>query len=264
MSGDASSAGAPAGPGSPYDAFAADYHWIVPDEQLSGERFLRLYAAVLEQLPEGAVVLDCACGPGFDVLALARAGFVVAASDASAGMVDTARQLLVSAGLDVPVARCRWDQLPHVLAARFDAVFCIGNSISHCQNDAAMAEALLGMRGVLRPGGLLVVEARDWERLRAERQRFEVREHVALRGDARGICLYVWTIPDSWDEPHRAEIVVLVERNGTLQHHSVALTFSPFRQEDLLGRMARAGLEVVGVRDSLPGRYVVTAHAPRP
>ena len=187
--------------GSPYDDFAADYHWIVPDEQISGERFLRVYAPVLEQLVPGASVLDCACGPGHDALTLARAGYAVMASDASAGMVSAARELLVSEGRpDVSVTCCRWEDLPSVLTEQFEAVFCVGNSISHCADGDAMAAALAGMRDVLQPRGVLVVEARDWQRPRAERQRFEVREPVTRRGGERGLCIYVWTIPDGWGQ----------------------------------------------------------------
>ena len=244
---------------SPYDDFAGDYHFIVPDEQVTGERFLRLYASVLDGLPAGANVLDCACGPGFDALALARAGYDVSASDGSRGMVQAAGSLLAGAGFDVPVQCCLWTELPAVWETRFDAVFCIGNSISHSEDSAAMVASLAAMRQILRPGGVLVVEARDWALLRAERQRFEVREHVALRAGARGVCVYVWTIPEGWDEPHRAEILVVVEQDGVLRHHAVDLTFSAFRREDLLDRLARAGLEVTGTAEGLAGRYVVTA-----
>ncbi len=246
--------------GSPYDDFAADYHWIVPDEQISGERFLRLYAPVLERLVPGASVLDCACGPGHDALTLARAGYAVKASDASAGMVSVARELLESAGRpDVSVNCCRWEDLPGVLTDQFEAVFCVGNSISHCAEGDAMVAALAGMHDVLQPGGVLVVEVRDWERLRAERQRFEVREHVARRGGERGLCIYVWTIPDGWDEPHRAEILVVVNDDRGLRHHSVDLSFGAFRREELLGRLAGAGLTVESVAAGLAGRYIVTA-----
>jgi hypothetical protein len=115
------------------------------------------------------------------------------------------------------------------------------------------------MHDVLQPGGVLVVETRDWERLRAERQRFEVREHVARRGGERGICIFVWTIPDGWEEPHRAEILVVVDDDRRLRHHSVDLSFGAFRREDLFARLADAGLTVENVVAGLAGRYIVTA-----
>jgi SAM-dependent methyltransferase len=246
--------------GSPYDDFAADYHWIVPDEQLSGERFLRLYRSVLDELAPGASVLDCACGPGYDALTLARAGYAVTASDASAAMVSAALELLESEGQpDITVRRCQWLDLADVFTERFEGVFCVGNSISHCADGAAMVAAFARMYDVLQPGGALVVEARDWARMRAERQRFEVREHVARRNGERGFCVYVWTIPDGWDEPHRAEILVVVEGDRGLRHHSVELSFGAFRREDLLDRLEVAGLTVESVTAGLAGRYVVTA-----
>ena len=117
--------------GSAYDDFAADYHWIFSDEHVSGEQFLRRYRDVLAALPARAEVLDCACGTGLEALTLARNGFRVTACDASEGMVAEARRLFADSGVEVPVEPCTWDRLPSSFPARFDAVFCTGNSISH-------------------------------------------------------------------------------------------------------------------------------------
>jgi SAM-dependent methyltransferase len=242
----------------PYDALAADYHWIFPDEHLSGKRFTEQYGGILARLAPASDVLDCACGIGVEALALARAGHRVTASDGSAGMVTQARAAVAASGLAVDVSRCAWEELPSRFGPRFDGVFCLGNSIAHSPDGKAMARSLAGMATLLRPGGLLVVESRDWEGLRLARERIELRGPSSVREAARGFCLYVWTIPERWEEPHVAEIVVVVEHEGEVRHRRVELRFAPYRREELVRWLGEAGLGTIEVTETRVGRYVVT------
>ena len=57
---------------------------------------------------------------------------------------------------------CAWEDLPP--GPRFDAVFCVGNSIGHARDRRA---ALQRARGHAQPGGALVLTSRNWERERA-------------------------------------------------------------------------------------------------
>ncbi len=250
-------------PTSPYDAFAEDYNWLFSDEHLSGERFLQLYRPVLDDLPAGGEILDCACGVGTEAIALARAGYKVTASDGSEGMVARARHNVAAAGLDIPLSHCRWDELPGRFEPRFDLAFCIGNSIAHSPGREAMLASLAAMSSVLVQGGRLVVESRDWERMREERQRFEVRENAPVRDGVRGFCVYVWTIPDRWEEDHVADVLVVLERDGAVSHHSTELRFMAYPRSELLASLAISGFEAMEVSEAGRGRYFVTARKAR-
>jgi SAM-dependent methyltransferase len=245
--------------GSAYDAFAPDYHWIFSEEHLSGHRFLHRYRDVLAALPPRAEVLDCACGTGLEALALARKGFRVTASDASVGMVEQARQLFADSNVDVRVERCAWDALASMFGTRFDAVLCTGNSIAHCSGETTMLAALSAMRSVLRAGGVLVVESRDWEQMFAERPRLEVRDQVAVRDGMRGLPLYVWTIPANWGEPFRAEVVLLLDDGDKVTHRAIEIGFTPFRKAELARRLEQNGFGTLKIVDDRPGWYFVTA-----
>jgi len=245
---------------SSYDNFAADYHWVFSDQHLSGEQFLHRYREVLASLPPRAEVLDCACGTGLEAMALVRSGFRVTACDASEGMVDRARQLFAEAGIVVPVEQCTWDNLASVLPAGYDAIFCTGNSIAHCGEEAAMVAAFGGMHAVLGSGGVLVVESRDWEQVYAERRRLEVRDHVVVRDGVRGLCLYVWTIPEIWGEPCTAEIVLLLDDGEALTNRLVELRFTPYRRAELTERLEQSGFGNLKVVEDRLGWYFVTAH----
>lgn len=104
-------------------------------------------------------MLDCACGTGLVARALLDAGYDVRACDASPAMVARAR----ARGVEAEVRR--WEDLP---AGAFDAVLCVGSSLAHARDRRA---ALSRMAGALRPGGLLLVTSRDWERERSRTER---------------------------------------------------------------------------------------------
>ena len=53
---------------SSYNSIARDYHWLVPDELLSGDSFVERHQDLLGSLPRHALILDCACGIGLDAM----------------------------------------------------------------------------------------------------------------------------------------------------------------------------------------------------
>jgi glycine/sarcosine N-methyltransferase len=226
-----------------YAALAEDYHWLVPDGRVEAEAVLDRHRHRLAAVADPRI-LDCACGVGADAVALVRRGHPVWGSDGSEAMVAEARKRCAEAGVDLPLAVCRWQDLPRCFAERFDLVLCLGNSVSHLGAEN-MVEAFGGMAGVLDDDGLLVVNARNWEKLRREQPRLTFPERVLQRGDRRCLPLYVWTYGAGWHTPHRVEIVFLVESDGRLEAHRHELTFWPFRVGDLRDRLAAAGLRVV-------------------
>ena len=112
-----------------YDTLAEVYDWLVPEALLEPEGSAAAFETVLAELPSGARVLDCACGTGTLAVGLALRGFDVSASDASAG---DGRAHAGARGGARRAARgdVRWEDLD---GGPFDAVFCVGNSITHAQ-----------------------------------------------------------------------------------------------------------------------------------
>jgi 2-polyprenyl-3-methyl-5-hydroxy-6-metoxy-1,4-benzoquinol methylase len=83
---------------SDYDSIARDYHWLVPDELLSGDSFVERHRDLLGSLPRHALILDCACGIGLDAIVLARRGYRVCSSDASSALVTEHASALMQLG----------------------------------------------------------------------------------------------------------------------------------------------------------------------
>ena len=243
---------------SQYDSFAEDYHWLYSDRVLSGEPFYEKYRESLSSLHPGASTLDCACGIGVFALASARHGHNVQGSDASHAMVAKAQERAQKEGIDIVLKACAWDTLPREFSSRFDVVFCCGNSIGHCEDETQMIASLRGMYEVLAPGGLLVLDSRNWEKLRSERPRFHLLG-VRHRDGRRCIPMYVWNFPGRWRDPHVIEVVLIFEEGHLVSHHCYPITYHPFHVEELLDRMESAGfVDVATDYDSSRDSYLVT------
>lgn len=152
-----------------YDGLAVDY-----------DRFVNWPARLSHELPflqglfrERGVqrVLDSACGTGRHAIALAQRGYQVAGADLSAPMVEAARKNAAAAGVKAPFVVAGLGRLAP-LGETYDAVLCLGNSLPHLLSARAVADALADFAAVLRPGGVLVVQNRNLDRVWATRERF--------------------------------------------------------------------------------------------
>jgi len=108
-------------------------------------------------------VLDASTGSGFHAVQLRRAGFDVMACDGSPTMVRRAKANFISRGLtDIPIICCDWRNFPLSLEGTFDAVLCLGSSLCHLFNKRDRIDVLKRFRRLLRPGGVLVIDQRNF------------------------------------------------------------------------------------------------------
>jgi SAM-dependent methyltransferase len=250
-------------PAEPYDTLAAVYDWLVPETLLTPEGSVRAFAPVLEALAPGARVLDCAAGTGTLAVGLAQRGFDVVATDASRAMVERTRALAARHGVELSARRCAWEDLGAEGLEPFDAVLCVGNSLTHAPGRDARRRALRAMAAVLRPGGLLVVSSRNWERVRAAGSGLQVDERLTERDGRRGLVIHNWSLADGWDEPHHLDVAVALIERDAVTTHAERLAFWPFRREALDEDLRAAGLEPASsTYADDPDRYLVTARRP--
>ncbi len=229
-----------------YDALAEVYDWLVPDELLTPKGSVAAFASeTVDDLEPGARVLDCACGTGQLAVGLALRGFDVVATDASTRMTDATRELARKHGAELQALALAWEDLAEQgWEDGFDAVLCIGNSITHAEGRDARRAALAAMAGVLRPGGTLVVTSRNWELVRGRGSGLHVADKLVERARGRGLVIYHWTIPEDAEAPHWFDVAVaLIGDDGTATTHGERLRFWPFTREELEEDLRAAALE---------------------
>lgn len=153
-----------------YDEFSADYDRFV---DWAGRLAAELPFIERELRAIGARrVLDAACGTGMHAIELTRRGYEAVGADASGGMIERARANAAAAGADVRFEVAGFGDLFRRVGGGFDAVLCLGNSLPHILTPEGLHAALSDFAACLRPGGLLLVQNRNFDRVLARRERW--------------------------------------------------------------------------------------------
>ena len=226
-----------------YDVLGDDYDLMVSwEERLEREkRFFRgLFAAHGVRR-----VLDCACGTGMHAVAFARWGLVSAAADLSPVMVEHARGNARAAEVSVDLRVAGFGEMAASFEGTFDAVTCLGNSLPHLPDDASLRACLADFHAVTRPGGVLVIQNRNYDRVLRDRQRFMP---VAARSDPDGETLFI-RITDfparQSDESIDFTLVTLRKKGGAWSQSAHSTPLRALRRATLEGTLAAAGFSSI-------------------
>jgi glycine/sarcosine N-methyltransferase len=216
-------------------------------------------------------VLDVACGTGMHAVALAQRGYAVAGADLSAGMVERARSNAATAEVEVrfevagfgalartfgcvprpgdpglgdcPSAASSGRYGPTRTGPSFDAVLCLGNSLPHLLTPTELAAALDDFAACLRPGGLLLIQNRNFDRVLARGERW-MDPQVHREGEKEWLFLRFYDFgPDGTLTFNLVTLRREGEGEGTGDwHQRVATTrLRPLRQVELTAALAASG-----------------------
>jgi SAM-dependent methyltransferase len=203
-----------------YDELAPEYHLIYDDWNATVKQQGRaLDRLIRSRLVNARSVLDCSCGIGTQALGLASLGYRVHGTDASERSVDRARQEAVRLGLNISLAVSDFRDLGQVRGT-FDVVISCDNALPHLLTDDDIAQAFRAMWTKLRPGGLMLITVRDYDKALVERPATAIpRIHP---GPPRKVVVRL----HDWDAPDRPMYTVhfLILTEGTIgwsvSHHS--------------------------------------------
>jgi glycine/sarcosine N-methyltransferase len=152
-----------------YDEFSENYDVMVS----WGERLKReepFFRWVFDEVGARRV-LDVGTATGGHAVHFARMGLEVVAVDPSAEMVRIAGEQ-ASGQSGVRFLQAGFGQLQERVGGEFDVVTCLGNTLPHAVTREELDRALADMAAVLRPGGILVVQQLNYDRILAEQRRF--------------------------------------------------------------------------------------------
>ncbi len=130
---------------------------IVEAEGLT-ETHLSFLDRALEELPEGARILDLGCGVGRLAIPLAARGYRVTCYDVSPPLLEEARRRARDEGVQLEVVEGDMLWVGTALKGRkYDAVIAMWNTIPIMDYDQAES-VLMQLRGLLRKGGKLLMD----------------------------------------------------------------------------------------------------------
>ena len=238
-----------------YNAFAKDYdHFVNWNSRLAVELpFIENHLETLRDPSESKIkVLDAACGTGMHAISLVRHGYCLSAADLSAPMIKKARLNASAAGTGINFAVAGFGKLTKTFGkGQFDAVLCLGNSLPHLLTPADLHEALADFAGCLRPGGMLLIQNRNFDLVLAGLDRW-------MEPQAFSDATTEWLFYRFYDfEPDgliRFNIVTLKRSLGEEWNSSVESTrLFPQMHKDLEKKLAEAGFSSIKTFGSMAG-----------
>ncbi len=118
-------------------------------------------------------LLDAATGTGMHAIALVQSGYQAVGVDISKGMVEQARLNAKEAGVEVRFEIAGFGELAKTFgAASFDAILCLGNSLPHLLTRSSLDNALVDFGTCLKPGGMLIIQNRNFDAVVANHARW--------------------------------------------------------------------------------------------
>jgi glycine/sarcosine N-methyltransferase len=191
-----------------YDDLAGDYDRLIRwQSRLRTER--PWFEALWKRFGVRSV-LDASCGTGHHMVLFTEQGLEVTGADASIEMVEAARRNLGEAGIgtDGRVVHSTWADLATKVPRQFDAVLCIGNSLPYVLDPDEFHASLRGIWSRVAPGGVAMVQFRNFEKAVRSGQRFLPLMATSQPVETLGIRMYDF-------HPHHIDFnVILVEKFG--------------------------------------------------
>jgi SAM-dependent methyltransferase len=240
-----------------YDALSTDYDRFVD----WGGRLASELPFIERQLEAADAhrVLDAACGTGMHAIALAQKGYEVVGADLSAGMIERAREN--GAQSDLTAGRARsggvrfkvagFGELSSKVGNDFDAVLCLGNSLPHLLTAEKLAIALDDFAACLRPGGLLLIQNRNFDAVLADHDRW-MEPQAQREGDTEWLFLRFYDF-----EPNGLLTFNLVtvrrEAGADWEQQITSTPLWPQTQSELSGGLTGARFEAISCFGDLQG-----------
>jgi 2-polyprenyl-3-methyl-5-hydroxy-6-metoxy-1,4-benzoquinol methylase len=165
-------------------------------------------------------------------LALAERGYEVLGTDLSAGMIERARANARAAGLKARFAVAGLGELCQRTGGAWDAALCLGNSLPHLLTPADLCLALNDLAACLRPGGLLLLQNRNFDAVLA-RQDWQMSPQSHREGQTEWLFARFYDLrPDGALTFH----VLILRREGAdpWRQQIISTRLWPMRQNELL------------------------------
>ena len=224
-----------------YDSLAEDFDAMTGFEN----RFVqeRPFFRLLTHRFGITTAVDAGSGTGFHSLLLSQLGVKVTAVDASRKMIEVLRRHALERHLDIPSVVSDFEELPGKLHGEFDAVFVMGNTLAHLLSEEEVVTALEAFRKILRPGGLLLLQNLNYDRILASREKIQsIREH----GGTTFVRYYEYEAALI-----QFHILKIQREPGSIQHELNTVALRPIPKDEIVALLARLGFREIKVHGGI-------------
>jgi len=145
-----------------YESIAPWYDEIFPYQPLQREFIL----GQCDGLPASQTLLDVGCGTGSLALALSGEFASVTGMDPDPAMLGLAEKKAMDLDSSARFLPAGMLQLREQFrASSLDMILCLGNTLVHLPDEARVSEMLVQSAEVLRPGGKLILQVINYDRI---------------------------------------------------------------------------------------------------
>ena len=236
-----------------YDTLSADYDRFVNwAPRLNFE--LPFIEDKISRLGKPKRILDAACGTGMHGIALAQRGYQLAGADLSEKMVAQARSNAGKENVHLELAVAGFGSLKDAFRQSglfpFDVVLCLGNSLPHLLGLKELSSALEDFASCLSPGGLLLVQNRNFDSVLAQQERWmEPQSH--RDGPSEWVFLRFYDfLPDGLIQFNILTLKRMNPDSGWTQGVTATRLY-PLRQAELLTALTQAGFVEISCYGSM-------------
>lgn len=213
-------------------------------------------------------MLDVSIGTGSMTLPVCELGIELTGSDLSRDMLNKCAVRIAEMGINVPLVQSDFCSVAERFDQQFDLVASTGNSLPHVPNESVLT-ALSQMDALVRPGGWLFYDIRNWDRILDEHTRFYTYNPV-FHDDTRINLTQVWDYNP--DGTITFNLLYTFEReNKIFRKEILECTYHPVRRQYLLDHLKAMGYTDIELKchpTEMPGKpedadwYCVMARKP--
>ncbi len=183
-------------------------------------------------------LLDVSVGTGNVTLPAAELGVELSGSDLSAAMLENCRKKAADRGLAITLECCDFREVASHFAKQFDCVASTGNSLPYVSN-ADVLKTLEQMDALVRPGGYLYFDTRNWDKILLEKPRFYLYPPF-FNGETRVNLVQVWDYHE--DNTMTFHLLYALEQdNRIFQREFFEEHYIPIRRDILLNKLQCLG-----------------------
>lgn len=183
-------------------------------------------------------LLDVSIGSGGVTLPLAELGVRLSGSDLSEAMLARCREKAAARGIGIDLRQSDFRSVGACFDEQFDCVASTGNSLPYVGHDDVRG-VLAQMDSLVKPGGLLYFDMRNWDKILQNRYRFYLYDPF-FRDGVRINFMQVWDYES--DGSMTFHLLYTFERDGHIFHkEKFEEHYIPVPRQLLLDRLKELG-----------------------
>jgi SAM-dependent methyltransferase len=220
----------------------ADIYDLIEDENRY-EVYKKHWANIMDKR-HIETLLDVSIGSGNLTLPIADFGVSLSGSDLSNAMLENCRKKAVSRNINVELHCCDFRNVANYFTHKFDCVASTGNSLPYVSNEDVL-KTLEQMDMLVKQGGYLYFDVRNWDKILRERKRFYFYDPF-FDGDVRINLTQFWDYHN--DDTMTFHLLYTFEKeNHLFQKEHFEEHYIPISKSMLLGKIHEMGYEDIKV-----------------